>query len=381
MYTRLVDQVMCLFLIALFCGVVLLSEVCAAPPFTLSDIITNVERNEILYSNIDTRIFEDYSYQGRKKTYADPRKKQISSGSYNVHYVSQDGKFHVKTGIDYLYSSQEQDSQHRLRKFDGALTRSIEAKKPDIAGIVNINSLRAPDEKALSTHMMLLRDTRLLIPLSTYLSGHKAVSASSNGDWDSQFILEVEYKGQEVLDSLECHIVSITTLFKKSMQPHDRWVLWLSEDRNYLPVQREGYTLRYSSEIPVSTGFSSNWKEIETGIWLPMHSEITAYNKDIIRNQGSQQPIWKRTYTLEEVSLNPDYPDSFFRDFPIPDGSAVYEVDGKTITKSYTKGATTNDGSTPAKPLWGSLFLWGNAILVGALAYLVMRRRSQAANR
>ena len=47
----------------------------------------------------------------------------------------------------------------------------------------------------------------------------------------------------------------------------------------------------------------------------------------------------KRLAVFELVTLEPHYPIEFFREFTVPDGTAVYEVAGGKISRSYRQGA------------------------------------------
>src|SRR5690606_11417737 len=118
-------------------------------------------------------------------------------------------------------------------------------------GRVNIIEGRADDEKVLHPHMLLMRHTRQVIPLSIYMKGDSAIKAYPHGRVPEGMHVDVQYLGEEVREDLLCHVIWITNEFNESKEPHDRRVVWLAEDRNYLPVHQEAYTFRLSERIPV----------------------------------------------------------------------------------------------------------------------------------
>ena len=171
----------------------------------------------------------------------------------------------------------------------------------------------------------------------------------------------------------------ITALFKG--EPHDRWELWLAEDRNYIPVRLVGYTFRFSRDVPVGIGTVSQWRQLKPSIWFPLEVRVTAFDKFKVQREGKHEPIWQQDCTVQEVSLEPKHDVAFFRDLEFADGTAVYEVNASgDITRSYRKGAPESPGGPERSSVrWllaiGSIVL---IILLGSLA--VVRRMRRSAN-
>jgi hypothetical protein len=362
----------------------------------LDTIITNVRENEALYTNIDVDLQSEYVAANGDKlpmitrgptaaTASDsdgsPAKAPdvgdiapAASRSKRIKYVNQKGFFRLDvTGQS---SGPAGDvSQDRIRAFDGDTTRLF-----DQQAVGNIIRGRQEDENFVRPHMLLLRMMNYLVPLSVYLSGDQEMSRYPDAGWNSSLRLRNTYQGEAEFQGLRCHKVWISTLLP-SGDVHDRWELWLAEDRNYLPCRLFGYTMRCSKTIPISEGTIADFKEVKPGIWFPLAAEVVAYNPFALQKEGKQELQWRENYAVEEVSLNPDYPASYFRSVKFPDGTPVYEVVNGEIARSYTQGAPAAPGGPVESWLarWWLLLL--NVIVFGLLIIggaLLRRRRSHA---
>lgn len=92
-------------------------------------------------------------------------------------------------------------------------------------------------------------------------------------------------------------------------------------------------------------------------------------------------PNWRRRFVVEEASLDPNYPFSYFHDVVMPEGTVVYEVENRTVKRSHRIGApeVSSDSSTNRGAPW---LLLANAAIVmmagGAIAWGRRRRRAAA---
>jgi len=255
-----------------------------------------------------------------------------------------------------------------VRMFDGETTRGYEGRSQ----VGNVIAGRADSSDFVRPHMLLLPYYMLMVPLSTYLAGHEAMIVHPNGAWDRRLVMANTYQGECVFQGLRCHKVWCTTLTKKSNKEHDRWELWLAEDRNYIPVRCLAYTFKVSREKPVGEATVDEWQEPSPGIWYPKRIRSIAYEKELIKTAGKQQLRWRRDFVVEQVTLNPNYGVSFFRNLAFPDGTAVYEVRNDKITRGYRVGAPAGPSPSGVASRW---WLVGSSMVLVVLISIIAIRR------
>jgi hypothetical protein len=145
-------------------------------------------------------------------------------------------------------------------------------------------------------------------------------------------------------------------------------VFWLAIDRHYIPVRTELYEFEWHATIPWGTIETSDWREIEPGVFVPFKSVMKGYwEKDLRQNKLTLANTY--TFTVREASLRPNYDLSFFEDLEIPDGIMVYVAENGTAVESYVKGART-----PTNLLFGGKRwqLWLSAIAGSAFLLLTL---------
>jgi hypothetical protein len=193
--------------------------------------------------------------------------------------------------------------------------------------------------------------------------------------WDPKIHIQTEYQGEEMVETHPCQKVAIKHIIATSGYLHSAWVLWLAQDRNYLPLRCEAYTYSASKTIPVGQAVSRDLREIAPGVWFPYEVIYTAYNELTLRAHQRQELKWRERYTVRSVSLEPHYPIAFFRDLNIPDGTYVYEINASgKIGRSYVKGAPSRSVVHTNSSQW--LLIWGGILgLIACSITLIARRR------
>ncbi|HLN29082.1 MAG TPA: hypothetical protein VK395_15140 [Gemmataceae bacterium] len=339
------------------------------PRFTIQEIIDNVRANELLYENLD--LSYDYSYGvGKPIRFGKPGEAGLAATDTvqsKTHFVSQGGLFRVDRQGE-LQGQNGRISMDRIRAFDGNTTRLYDRKE-----IGNIIDSRSEDENCLRPHMLLLRFMNYYVPLSTYLSGHKAMAAHPGVNWPG-YTLDVTYQGIAKFESLTCHRVWITTLVNG--KPYDRWELWLAEERNFIPARNLAYTFRTSDKEAVGEGTVKLWREVKPGIWFPEATTFTAWDETRMKQDGVKETQWVERVDIKKVSLHPQYDAAYFRDVTFPNGTPVYQVSQGNVLSGHVEGAPQNDAQ-PAKKmasLWWPL-LWTNLAAVGLISFGVIAYR------
>ena len=347
---------------------------------SLDAIIDNVRQNEALYENID--VLMQTTYKNLKeipKDKGNPGKdnfKEYKHRQYSIRSVRQDGMFRTEMTGKTMFADKTASDKNRVRMFDGEKTRVAVGNR-----VGNVITGRSEGGDLMRPHMFFLRPMGIVAPLSTYLQGHKAMAACPTVTWRPSRTLENTYQGEAEFQGLKCHKVWITTLFKG--KPHDRWELWLAEDRNYIPVRLVGYTFRFSKDIPVAIGTVSQWRQLKPGIWFPLGIRVTVFDMLKVQREGKHVPIWQEDYVAQEVSLEPKYDVAFFRDLEFAAGTAVYEVNASgDITSSYRKGAPESPGGPERSSTRWLLVIVSIVLIVlfGGLVVIRRKRRSDNAH-
>jgi hypothetical protein len=359
--------------VALYVG--LPKGVAISADLSLAEIIENVSANELLYAELDAQLSEDYQHLNSAKTALSNDFVPTLTSSHSVHYVRQNGMFRLECSGKSVDGDNSSRALTRTRLFDGEETKLLETSAPGKSGRANLISGIAEDECTVRPHMLLLRMTRAVVPLSIYAQGTDAIKAYPYGEVPENIDVQVAYKGSAVHRDLTCHVLWITNVLKATGDPHDRWVLWLAEDRNYIPVKLEAYTFRFSSEIPVGEGEVLEWMELDEGVWFPKSANVRAYDKRRIQSDKEKEVLWKRDYRIENANLTPDYPQSYFSNLDIPDGSAVYRIVNKHITESYREGQPLANSKGTRGASWA---FWLNVVVIFTIfATIALRRRNR----
>jgi len=347
----------------------LLFPVTARAEVTLEDIIENVTRNEALYDELDVVLLTEHELHAKEPaTSDDGGVSQLTGLDTRTRFVAQGGLFRIdRTGSQ--STAEATGSMDRRRAFDGTTTRLL-----DKGLIGNVKQGRAEDADAIRPHMMMFRPTLIHVPLSTYLAGHHAMTSHPLGNWQDRFTLRNAYEGEEEFNGLKCHKVSITT-YTGPATPHDRWDLWLAQDRNYLPVRLVAYTFHCSSTVPLGESVVDEMRQIEAGVWFPFHVQVSGFNPWLVQAKGEQKLLWRQTFVTEEVSLHPNHPPEYFSDVTFPAGTAVYEVSGAQITRSYVIGAPNDvDNRSSSTAVRGWLLIVANIVGVIIVVLLVAKQ-------
>jgi len=216
------------------------------------------------------------------------------------------------------------------------------------------------------------------VPLSVFLSGTEALLRYPGTNWDPGVEVAVSYAGQERVGEDLCHLLVLTYKHKGSGEPLGKWALWICPKRNYIPAKVANYRYTWSKNQPSGVGRVERWCELEPGLSFPAKIRFDAYLVTRLKREGRQVLKWRREYTVERVSLEPNYPLSFFQDVEFPDGTPIYEiVDGK-IVRSYVKGKGRGEGA--ARRWLAPLALTLLALIgLAVAAFCFWPRRSRAA--
>ncbi len=302
------------------CCIAIVPNAYAADALSLETIIGRVQKNEQHFENIEatlTERYRDFEPSGDSESL-----KVIQGCDGVVRHVSQRGMFRVECDEALNYANGTTSSEKRIRLFDGQTTRVFTSHSGHNDGTESVIVGRADDEKVLRPHMLLLRSTRFGFPLSTYLKGSKTIEAYPHSNF-SDVDLDVTYRGASMHKGLRCHEIWLTHKLKESGEIHDRYILWLAEERNYIPLRKEGYIFRWSKDVPVSEAEVSEWREVKPGMWFPNRAEVSRFDSFAIQREGKMMLKWHQQYALKSISLDPKFGLLYFRVLPKGKGTLI----------------------------------------------------------
>jgi hypothetical protein len=327
----------------------------SAPPPTVEEVAEIIHSNEERYQNIDVR----YSRSVAALTGSEPHDtERVTRLLDSVRLVRQEALFFLSR--DYNADSKAASESHEMRYgYDGARTVSI------YPGYVNTSPERTPPKDMLLPHMWLMHDWGIEGTLSEWILRGFMNDPAYPDSWD--------VVGYESIDGVECLKLNIASRSSAevSSEPVLSAALWLGINRNYLPVRFEAWRHAFSSEIPVSVGVSSGFRELESGIWLPFLCQTTDYDETAAMEE---RRIKKQVKTLEvkECSLRPNHPNEFFT-LEVPKGMVVYELENVEVANSFIQGG---DASRPRG--FGTWLLYVNLVIFASWAAIFLKRRMQS---
>ncbi len=338
---------------------------------SLEKIIENVRQNEHLYDNLDTKVQTIYDDFRKYKIKNNEKKNNFQAykhRDYTISCVRQEGMFHTEVKGNTLTVGNETINDDRIRVSDRKVTRVYESHK-----IGNVISEYLEDGSLIRPHKILFGEL-LVSPLSTYLLGHEAMASYPSACWNQKNTLKNTYQGEADYHKLKCHKIWITSYHSGRL--FARWEVWLAEARNYIPAKLLNYSLSYSKVIPVALGEVTSWREIKPGIWFPYESQMTAFDKLEIRDTGNQIPIWRYKYIVHNVTLDPKYNISYYRDLNFDVGSLVYDVSNKNIVRSYVEGAPSKSVFTISINTWWYNIIFILLIITIVVVFMIRRHKT-----
>lgn len=275
----------------------------------LDALIKRVRKNEALYRNISVSYIEKYNI-GKRKAVDTPDFTESAKWTRRVNSTQQDGKFRVESQWTITYPNRKDFKQKSFSVFDGKRTYSRTGDEKQLS------AGRRDDLYLARPHMLMLLGRMFRAPLSAYIGGTAAMRKHPGSDLSSGLQLGVEYKGVKKHGKRKCHVVLVTTFTNppKGREPVavNADELWLSEDRNLIPVRIRAFTHRWSKTIPIAEYEVTEFQEIKTGVWFPAVAKTTCWKGYVIKRTGTQVIQWRKSLTVDEANLNPKLPAKTF---------------------------------------------------------------------
>jgi hypothetical protein len=315
---------------------------------TIDAVIQNVRLNEDIYRNLE--IVEEFNYKLFDAKYFPPD--ALKSIEETSHCVYQDDLYYVRDKRSTKEISGVSSRGVDLVGYDGSKTVMVN-RQP----IANIRDGRYDGYGYLYPHTILFSSDWLVrVKLSDFLAGDPDLKKNKFAEYLSNYIVPKSFvEHEEIIDGLRSIKIRIE---ERLRHDHDKdnpanklismMYLWLSIDRNYLPVKAEKYYSIYGLNRPMEFGSTVEWKEIENGIWFPIQCNYDVYDGNRFLEDKKIVLCNTSIHRFTVVDLHPHRPNSFFANISIPDGYTVYVVNNQGgILKSYVQGGRNALGKTP----------------------------------
>lgn len=345
----------------------------------LSEVIESICQNEALYDELEVTWTSVYELGTMKH----PSNGVLQHREKRGRYVRQNGMFFLDCGCDQrsVEGDPAKELQHwsKLIGFDGTTTRCLEDNGGFTGNIVS--GLRDDVDKFLPHRVCLAKQYRgEMVPLSVWLRGQDAVASWPGAKIFRNRGRSVAWSRRERIDGLDCEVLEVSFGPASSDVVTGKFVVWLAEERNYLPIQSRHFTVAVSSDIPINECVMTDLRELEAGVWFPFRIQTTKFDRPSLQEDGKHVAAWTEEHLVDKVSLDPNYDKSFFSNIEFPDGIAVYEIENGEIVRSRIQG-----GGPPPEPVsevrsrWTPLFVVSLALLAMAVAFVaaVARRRTR----
>lgn len=350
--------------------------------FTIDEVIQNVRLNEDLYRNLE--IVEEYNYKLFDAKYFPPD--ALKSIVETSHCVYQDDLYYVRDKRFTKDISGVSSEGVDLVGYDGSKTVMVN-RQP----IANIRDGRYDGYGYLYPHtVMFSSDWLVRVKLSDFLAGDPDLKKNKLGGSLSNYVVPKSFiEKEEIIDGLLTIKIKIE---ERLRHDHDKdnpantlisvMYLWLSINRNYIPVKAEKYYTMYGLNRPMEFGSTVEWKELNNGIWFPIKCKYDVYDGNRFTEDKTIVLCNTSIHHFTVVDLHPHRPKSFFANIPIPDGHTVYVVNNQGgILKSYVQGRRNALGKTSFginRVLAGLILILATlavVICVLIVRYLVRRRK------
>jgi len=347
-----------------------------AEPFTLEEIYQCVQDNEQLFLNFDCAYEERIS-----RPLAEKDKRKDSAA---VHVIDEEwlrAHFVCQNGLVYFKETKEGKTKKGpynntiILGYDGTLIKAIHYRnvKSGKEGYCSRISNELPEvPQALRPNLIGMRITG--VSFAGYLQKHMK-------DDDPEWVLSVRLIGEQQYQGMPCVKLEFKSQMRNAPRGQDgastNEVL-LATARHFLPVKNTVIHGKLAPQ-PRSVHETFDWREIESGIFVPFKAVRTSYVRD---SDGVIVADQKIDTEIMDISLHPKHTVSFFQDVPCEKGFVVYESNGKGVVKDYVFG---NEGTAKLFKLFMRvrlLILIAASVLclVGAFIYYrwAKRRRLNA---
>ncbi|MAC56343.1 MAG: hypothetical protein CME31_27760 [Gimesia sp.] len=335
----------------------------------LQQLVSKVKQNEALYQNLQFKLnateidqAELIEYEGSKPIKRQSTISFIRQGKKFRQQIHTQGRFvlNFTLGLYWLQDGYrasdpaeihtnetwirvESGTRENLSLFDGTTFRSFwkesmsdeENKEPprnQKRGLISDSPSGTLNQT--SPHRFLFDSGQLPVSLSSFLTGKEAEQAITG---KSALTARVTKLGTETFQGLVCTTLQLET-FDSTGKPRSRTNLWLSQDRNLIPVRREDFNYHVSKELPISASLVEAWQEVSPGVWFPNQAHTEYYRAREGKRNSEQKPSRRKEYTLESIELNPQLPTDIFTKLDFEAGTPVSVVTDGIRVKHFRQG-------------------------------------------
>ncbi|REK18871.1 MAG: hypothetical protein DWQ37_03445 [Planctomycetota bacterium] len=356
--------------VAVLVAILVCSSHRVAAAIDADDIVNGIRASESLFEDFEATLHTTYTLLRDPYEFVGENTREITHSHSVVTYTLQQGMFRLEVEKAVTDTSGDTPrTQNRLRLFDGIESRAKEGR------VVNLVDGFTNDANLVRPHMMIVQAAAYDVPLSIYLSGKEAILAFAGEKAIGNTRISIDYEGEDRIEGYKCHELvcrhsNISTGAVASVVH-----LWLVPDRSWLPIRCVVFDPRRSESRSIYESATTEFLEVGPSIWIPKRARCTAFDKRIVQSRAEQVAVWQQTCTVKSCNLNPNHPVSYFREFDIPAGTAVYQLDlNGEIVGSHRERAISSRWQAPIWPL----LLLGGAVF-GLFAFLFWRKCSWAA--
>ena len=348
----------CGYVLAWTTGIVPLST---AAEWKLEEIVGEVRKQAILFRNLQYKyIIESVPSPHAARA----MKNHITHGLTEVYVVRQDGKLRIELNEEDVHNNGTVFRQKQLIAHDGISTRLLyDDKKLIIADWPP----EVPSYLVDPPWFALGR----LEPSVGGLAGYLTPSTKDNGDTRT----EIRILGESKVQGITCVLIE-RTVFVKSTRTRFLTRLWLAPQYLFLPVKEESLVGPIDKPPYRDTiRLAEDWREISPGIWCPFLLKFQLFAHPGAYGNTTNFLEATQIFQLIEISLNPNFPDEYFSNVPLPKDGVIETYRGDELVSRRIVGNLRDpERIKSGLPPW--VWALGNVVLVALLLGVYLRYRT-----
>ena len=301
---------------------------------TLAEITAGIRQNEALYQNMDISLDERYVKPWLNNEYIDGSGHETHTSTRRMHSVSHNEQSFVRAESTHSRRDGTPSSSITITATDGEWLREIGTSNRDNPDTFVVRSALLTQNGGGDVHRLYAHSLLFDDAFDGSLSDHLE---SQWSDELNGYLHAVAYEADDVIDGLRCHRLRIDHLQGKGRTVSSSRYVWISPDRNFLPIRSQWLTPARHPNLITGMTTVDDWRELQRDIWLPVRWTQVSFKGIDPTGLCENRLIhnWRKDCRAESVTLDPRPEPELFQSVTAQRGTEIYIRDssGKNLGK------------------------------------------------